>query len=278
LDEGDVLRAIGTIARQGDPDRYLATLFSPNAARPQLLALIAFNVELARIGEQVSEPELGEIRLQWWREALHKEAGRVTGNPVADAMARAFDRDRHLGAPIARLIDARSFDIAVKIMPDWSALEAYLHDTAGAMFAAAAAMLGAQNERIEPVAKAAGLAYGLTGLMRALPVHAAHRRVDLPADMLHRHGASPEQILAREPSAGLKDLLAELRFQARAALASALRHLRALDPNARTAFLPLALVEPYLRALERGQQHALRQVAGINPLYRLWRLATWRAA
>jgi phytoene synthase len=70
-------------------------------------------------------------------------------------------------------------------------------------------------------------------------------------------------------------VLAELRETARVALKSAPTHVAALPPPARMAFRPLALVEPYLSALQRAVD-PLRQVAEINPLYRLWRLATWR--
>jgi phytoene synthase len=108
--------------------------------------------------------------------------------------------------------------------------------------------------------------------MRALPVHAARGRVDLPADMLRRHGTSPEQILAGEASKGLSDVLAELRETARLALGSARAHVAGLPAAARVAFRALALVEPYLSALQRTDP--LRQVADINPLYKLWRLAT----
>ena len=48
----------------------------------------------------------------------------------------------------------------------------------------------------------------------------------------------------------------------------------ALPREARKAFLPLALVDPYLTALQKVDP--LRQVAEINPLYRLWRLSTCR--
>jgi phytoene synthase len=277
------LGAISRIAKHGDPDRYLAALFAPSPARAQLLALIAFNVELARVGELVSEPELGEIRLQWWREALDRAAdseatrGEATGNPVADAVGILVQSHPHLRATLERLIDARSFDVAVKLMPDWPALERYLNDTAGAMFAASADILGPPGQGLEAAANAGGTAYGLTGLMRALPVHAAAGRVDLPADALARHGTSPQQVLAGEMTEGLVALLAELRGIVRDKFTEALRHVRHLGPEGRIAFLPLCLVEPYLSALARKDHAALRQVAGINPLYRLWRMTTWRA-
>jgi 15-cis-phytoene synthase len=280
LQAGERDAAVRTIARDGDPDRYASALFASGACRERLFALYAFNVELARIGEQVSEPQLGEIRLQWWRDALDRAcAGETTGHPVADALGLAVRECDLSRQSLADLIDARSFDVSVKIMPDTAALDDYLGDTAGALFKLAAEVGMAEGRAAEPRAleravRAAGIAYGLTGLMRALPVHVRRGRADIPADGLLRHGTSPAQLLAGEGGEGLTELLAELRERARGALKSARQHLAELPPAPRLAFLPLALVEPYLSALQRVDP--LRQVAEINPLYRLWRLATWR--
>jgi phytoene synthase len=274
-ERGDTVRHI---ARSGDPDRTLAALFSPREARADLFALYAFNVELARIAELVSEPELGAIRLQWWREALERAAkGEATGHPVADALGATLARRKLSPARVEALIDARGFDVATKIMPDWNALEAYLGDTAGALFALGAESLGARGPSLEPASSQAGLAYGLTGLMRALPVHAASGRVYLPADALMRHGTSPERVLAGTTSEGLLVVLAELRRKASDALGEARRHVARLDPSAQTSFLPLCLVDPYLAALAKSGRDPMREIADINPLYRLWRMATWRS-
>jgi phytoene synthase len=275
LDEREQQAAVRKIARDGDPDRYASALFAPRRSREHLFALYAFNAELAGIGERVGEPQLGEIRLQWWRDALDRAAaGEITGHPVADAIGRTVRRCALSRATLAGLIDARSFDVSVKLMPDWPALEAYLHDTAGAMFAAAATMLGARSEVIEPAAKAAGIAYGLTGLMRAMPVHAARGRVHLPSDALLCHGTSPARLLAGEISEGLTELLGEMRSKAKGALHEGLRQIATLPHATRAAFLPLALVDPYLAALQKHDP--LREVTEINPLYRLWRLVTYR--
>jgi 15-cis-phytoene synthase len=272
-ERGDTVRRI---ARDGDPDRALAALFVPRESRADLLALIAFNVELARIAEQVSEPELGAIRLQWWREAVQRAgADQTSGHPVADALGAALRRSKLSRERIGAMIDARAFDLDAKIMPDAESLETYLHETAGSLFALSGECLGASGPSLDRAATQAGLAYGLTGLMRALPVHAARSRVDLPADALRRRGTTPEAVLAGKVSEGLLAVLSELRDHARAALGEARRYVATLDPQARAAFLPLGLVEPYLGALaSRGDP--LHEIAAINPLYRLWRLAGWR--
>jgi len=280
LEAGERDAAVRIIARDGDLDRYTSALFAPSACREHLFALYAFNVELARIGEQVSEPQLGEIRLQWWRDALDRAcAGDITGHPVVDALGLAV-RDCELSRQsLVDLIDARAFDVSVKIMPDTAALDDYLGKTAGVLFklASEVGMAGGRAgdaRALGEAVRAAGIAYGLTGLMRALPVHLSRGLVDIPEDGLLRHGTSPAQLLAGEASEGLTELLADLRETARAALKSASQHLAELPPAARPAFLPLALVDPYLSALQKVDP--LRQVAEINPLTRFWRLGTWR--
>jgi len=274
LHEAERRDTVRRIARAGDPDRTLASLFAPRDARDDLVALYAFNVELARIAEHVSEPDLGAIRLQWWREAIDRAGeGTTTGHPVADAFGAAIRRHRLSGERIAALIDARIFDITTKTMTDWPALESYLHDTAGTVFMLAAQSLGATSHALQPISSAAGMAYGLAGLMRAIPVHAVQGRVYLPADALKRRGTSPERVRARKADDGLLALLAELRAEAREALDKAQQDIALLDERSRVAFLPLRLVDPYLAALEKKGRDPLRKVADINPLYRLWRLA-----
>jgi phytoene synthase len=274
LHEAERRDTVRRIAREGDPDRALANLFAPRDARDDLFALYAFNVELARIAEQVSEPDLGAIRLQWWREAIERAGkGEAIGHPVADAFGGAIERRALPREHIADLIDAREFDVRIKIVPDWPALESYLHDTAGTVFLLAAQILGERDRALDSATSVAGIAYGLTGLMRALPVHAPQGRVYLPADALKRHGTSPERVLARKADEGLFDLLAELRGKAHEALGDAKREIAQLGKRSQRAFLPLRLVDPYLAALEKRTRDPFREIADINPLYRLWRLA-----
>ena len=271
------------IARAADPDRTLAALFAPRAARDDLFALFAFNAELARIADQVTEPGLGAIRLQWWRDAIESAArGEATGQPVADAFGQARARRGLSRERIGALIDARSFDIGETVMPDARTLDAYLFDTTGGLFALAAEIVGAEGENRDLVAEAAGRAYGLMRVMRSLPVLAAKGRTYLAEDALLRHGTSPQAIFAGETSLGLEALLAEMRERARESLRVAEFRLfgegmtgTGVNEAGRTTFLPLSLVEPYLTALAK-LRNPLREIVRINPLRRLWRLARSR--
>jgi len=271
--------SVRRIARTADPDRAIAALFTPAQARDDLFALFAFNGELARIADQVSEPGLGAIRLQWWRDAIERaEKGETSGHPVADAFGDVLARRSLSRGRIAGLIDARTFDVSETVMPDSRTLDAYLFDTTGGLFALAAEIVGAEGEKRDVIAEAAGRAYGLVRVMRSLPLLGAKGRTYLPSDALGRHDTTAEDIFAGQTTPGLEALLGEMRAQARQALKDAQFDLfgagmqgTGLDEAGRTAFLPLSLVEPYLNALAKVKD-PLRDLARLNPVYRLWRL------
>src|SRR5947209_15299486 len=112
--DADRLSPVAALVRRHDRDRYQTVLFAPAARREALFALYAFNYEIARVRESVTQPMLGQIRLQWWREniAAACEVGVVRHHPVAEALTAAI-RDLRLSRDhFARLIDARESDLA----------------------------------------------------------------------------------------------------------------------------------------------------------------------
>ena len=132
------------LVREADRDRYLATLFAPAAQRDALYALYAFNVEIARVRDLAREPMPGEIRLQWWREALAGErAGEAAAHPVAAALRETLARHGFVATPLLELIDAHSFDLYDEPMPSVADLELYAIRTQSPLFAMAAGILEA---------------------------------------------------------------------------------------------------------------------------------------
>ena len=266
------------LVKAGDPDRYFATLFAPAAFRPHLFALYAFSLTSARTREAVSNPMAGEIRLQWWRDALQGEArGDVKANPVAAALDDAIVKRKLGRQPFVDLIDARVFDLYDDPMPRVNDLEGYCGETASALFRLAALVL---SDGTEPGGAAAaghaGVAYGITGLLRALPWHARGGQVYLPADILKSYGVTREDVVTGRGGPGLVRACADLRALARRHLAAYEGARGTIAPAARAAFLPVALVEPYLAAMERPGYDPLNTLIEIPRWRRLWRL--WRAS
>ncbi len=263
---------IRNLVRSADQDRYWSGLLMPSPARDHLFALYAFNIELARIGEQVREAQLGEIRLEWWREALTASPESRTGNPVADALVDAIAACDLPLAPLTGLIDARSLDIHREPVTSIEALEAYISATAGALFRLGSWIAGRQNETVIPASHEAAMAYGLTGLMRALPYHAARGQLYLPADFLGAFGVDGASVLAGEESEGLRTALGVLRERARAHLQAFRLMAKALPKSVLPVFLPLAIVPAYLRQLGDPGHHPLAEIAELNPLGRFARI------
>src|SRR5215213_5386650 len=264
--------------RDGDPDRYFATLYAPADKRPHLFALYAFSREVARIRETVSEALPGEIRLQWWRDTLQGEArGDVRANPVAAALDEAIVRFRLPRQALVDLVDARTLDLYDDPMPTLADFEGYAGETSSSVIRLSSLIL---DEGGDPgaadAAGHAGVAYALARLLRALPWHARRGQVFLPMQVFERHAVTREDIVAGRAGPGFAAALAELRAIARDHLRRA-RALRATVPPAIVpAFLPVALVEPYLRRMETREYDPFRTVVDLPQWKRQWLL--WRAA
>lgn len=233
------LSAVGQLAREGDEDRFRAALFAPEAARAGMFAVIALNVELAKIAVTVSEPLLGEIRLQWWVEALDDlfEHGVRRNHEILAALPAT------LSPGIARaLIDARRFDIHDAPMADRAALDAYLSATGGGVSRLMAEAAGATGEALE-IAGGVGWSEATGRLIEALPrlyhegVSAIPVEGDLDLNAL-AEGRTPDNL-----AAALRPLATDALHRL-----DALRRRRTLLPaDARAACLSAHVFEGTLR-------------------------------
>lgn len=259
-----------------DRDRWLQSLFAPAEKRKHLHALYAFSLEVARVREMVREPMPGEIRLQWWIDVLQGEArGSVAGHPVAAALDDTIARFRLPRRPLVDLVEARRFDLYDDAMPGLGDLEGYAGETASVLIQAAAMLLSdGEDPRSADAAGHAGVAYALTGLLRALPIHARRNQVYLPADVLRRHGATPDDIRAGSDTPQIRATLAEMREHVRHHHARALVALPSVDKRARPAFVGLGLVPAYLRSLEKAAPFGRpADIAGWRKPIALWSFA-----
>ncbi|MGD9923923.1 MAG: phytoene/squalene synthase family protein [Pseudorhodoplanes sp.] len=147
------------LVRETDKDRYLATLFAPAARRPDLFALYAFDLETASVAHRVRDPVAGEVRLQWWHDAISSEQEGPIGHPVADAVTRLL-RDHGIANSVAlELIDARRRGLYPDKCVGEAEFELSASETSGAIFGVAAHVLaGPPGEPTRLAAHHAGVA------------------------------------------------------------------------------------------------------------------------
>ena len=267
------------LVRSHDFVRYASTLFVSPDRRRALLALYAFNVEIWRVRDQVSQPLPGEIRLQWWTDMLAGEGqGGAEGNPVAAELRRAI-ADFHLPVdPLSRLIDEHQFDLYNDPMPTLAALEGYVTETASALFALAARIAGSAFIEVEHLARHAGLAQGLTDVIATLPRDASRRQLFVPLQLLESHGCGIEEVFSGRQTPRLRAALLQLIGEARKHLDTSFALLADLPAQVRPIFLPLSLVGRELDRMLRGDADPFvpHVRSRLSILWTLWRASRSR--
>jgi phytoene synthase len=267
------------LVRAADKDRFLASLFASAEHRDALLALYAFNLEIARVREVAHEAVAGEIRLQWWSDVLGGAGrGEVAAHPVAAALLATVGRYQLPPERLERLIEARRFDLYDEPMGTLADLEVYADGASTSLIALAAQILAGGEERdIRMLSHHAGLAHAFVGLLAAFPIHAARGQIFVPLEILARHGATREQVLGGQATPQLHEALAELRLHARHHLRAAQQLLAAAPPTVMPALLPVALAGPTLARMERRGYNPFTpiEIAAWRRQLILWRAARW---
>ena len=190
------LQAVADIVARGDPDRFDACMAAPVAARAVLFPIYAFNVEVSRATWAISEPMIGEMRLQWLKDALGDIANGKAArrHEVIAPLANVLDGE---GARILdRLVQARWRDLHPMPFGDTGQFREYLDATGGGLMWVAARALGGDDEACF---RTLGRVSGLANFLLAVP--RLETRVGSP---LPGGGSETVQMLA-------KDALAELR-------------------------------------------------------------------
>ena len=228
-----------------DPDRCRAAVFAGKAGRERLLLLYAFHYELAKVPELVSEPMIGQIRYQWWREAI---AEIYEGKPVRNheittplaGMMQAYDVPRIW---LDRLIDGRERDLDPRPFANIAEAKDYCRGTSGLLMQIAAKLLG--TEPGEAVVSA-GEAWGLTGLARA-------------------YGYYKDGMLS---GVAYEDICEA----AEASYAVAAQRLKALPSRAFPAVVYAALIPKYITRLTHPSHDPATKLVSYGPLAKQLRL------
>ena len=169
-----------------DPDRYFTALVAPREQRNSLFALFAFNLEIAKICETVSEPMLGRIRLQWWREALE---GIYNGTPENHEIITALGPviNEHALSPelFEAMIDAREFDLEKRNPKNIDEFLSYAGETSGILLKIVATLSNADQE----TAYKLGVIWAIIGLMKSISFHQTQGRSYLPSVPVNKLGS-----------------------------------------------------------------------------------------
>jgi phytoene synthase len=252
--EPDRLTPVAALVRHHDRDRFQTVLFAPAARREALFALYAFNYEIARVRESVTQPMLGQIRLQWWREniAAAFEGGGTRQHPVVECITATIREFGLTRDHFDRLVDARETDLADEAPASLAALEEYAEASSARLLYLALEVLGVRNSAANDAARHIGIAYALAGLLRLLPFRT---RPVIPAGMSMQTGVG------------------ELSAVASQHLDAARIHRKTIPRPAIPALLPAVIAQRFLARLRRAGYNAFDPALLDPDLLQSWRLA-----
>lgn len=260
-----------TLVRTHDPDRFLISLFYPPEVRAQLCALYAFNYEIAKTREVVTDTHIGLIRLQWWRDALASfyEKNEVLKHDVVTGLSQAIWRHNLPRELFDHLIYAREFDLEDRQPGSLEGLCNYADYTHTPLLRLSVMIAGENPDHpaVQPVA----MAYALAGILRAIPFHMQQGRCYLPEDLMRQAGINFGTLQIGKGKESLSPVVKSIRRKAEDLLRQADR-----TGEGRMIRLHRVMAAQHLKKIKRLKDDCHDPRMAIPPLLR--GVALWLAA
>lgn len=279
-------RLLGTFLaslRANEPDRLLAAMLAPAKVRADLLTIAAFGAELGQVPQLVTDPWHGELRVQWWRDAISGNDGdSAAGHPIVAELRSTIARSPAVRSHLHDVIDVISDIISEPLAQDARTLQSRISSFEGGLICAALAVSGEdQVPDAKAAARVAGLAYGLARRLERIAAQRASPSTLTSATALASAGLALQDLALRpippEIYARLRGNLDQLSEQALMSGVGGRLFIARLAPQAIHAFLPLVMAEPYLAIHKRLKDPtASSRAIATLPLRRFWRL--WLAS
>ena len=150
--------------KKDEPEKYFVSLFAPKTVQGSLWSIFAFNSELSRIKNSVTEPMIGRIRLQWWRESLEKlEENNGGGHYILEALQTLLAQKVIELSELMSLLDAREIEFDETPNRSMKEILKYTESTDGLLTELSAKITSCHSDDIN-WAKKIGTSWGLIGI------------------------------------------------------------------------------------------------------------------
>jgi 15-cis-phytoene synthase len=259
---------------------YYSFLFLPPERRRAITALYAFCREVDDAVDEASDPQRAAVKLAWWRAEIANLFAGKPQHPVSRALAPFIEKYSISQERLSEIIDGMEMDLTQTRYLDWPGLERYCHRVAGVVGILAAGIFGYQDARTLEYARALGIAFQLTNIIRDVGEDARKNRIYLPMDDLKAHDVPAADILQASESDAFRALMRFEAQRAREHYAAAMRALPAADRRSqRPGLIMAAIYRALLDEIERDGFRVLTRRTSLTPLRKLfiaWK--TWLRA
>lgn len=258
---------LGALVAGRDESLFLSAAMAPAQFRDDLMVLYAFKTEITRVPFMVSEPMLGEIRLQWWREVLDQaySGGPVRAYEVSTPLAALIAQHGLKRAPFETFLEALGPFLGDEPAPDLETLADQVAGIEQPILELAGAIAGTEID-----AAPAAQMIGLTHLAMSLPRHAAQGRNVLPLDLLRETEADPHALFRGDYDARMAKAFGLLLHAAE----TRRQNLPRIEKSARGALLPAALAATHLKEMASKDFNPFAHAPTAPRFKQQW--AAWR--
>ncbi|KAG5455236.1 NADH dehydrogenase (ubiquinone) complex I, assembly factor 6 [Clonorchis sinensis] len=187
------------LVRENDRENYFCTLLLPTSRQKFVMALRAFNIELAQIRDRINNADQAKFRFQFWRDAVNSlfepNLGH-RGTPIERELSESTVGLKLSKYHFTQLIDARQRHFNECAFDSLRAAQTYAEETNAPIHYLICEAYGLRSLAVDHALNHLGRAQGLVTLIRgAVPL--AHRRrvILLPLDLLNQHHLSQELAL-----------------------------------------------------------------------------------
>ncbi len=250
---------------------YYSVLFLSAEKRRALTALFAFYREIEESAKECSDPALGQIKLNWWRQELATAVGGRAQHPVTQAllpMAFQFALPQEL---LLQLIDGVESGLLINRHADFRSLQGYCYRTSGLAEQLAARILSFHDPDTLNSSKELGLAFGLTHVILNVRDDGLRNRILLPQDELERFGVTAADILNLHETENFKKLIEFAIDKAESCYNRATSGFPAAERKALRARITLAVIyRSLLREIRKDGCRILRRRVDLTPVRKLW--------
>ena len=262
-------------AKKFDYDRWLISLFAPMPSRSRIHALLAFNGEISKVRETVTEVLLGDIRFQWWRDALNNmEDEKYLNHPILRSLKIIISEHDLDTSLFEDIINARSKDLDPCPFVANTELLEYARGTGGLLSGLTYRVMGNREEAGYKAAQQVGRAFALTGIIRAIPYHASQDLLLIPQEILKNHDLFPENIFREENRLAFYDVVKDLVALAEKEQLEAVRVVQQRPKSEKPSYSLLALNNLYLSRIRNSGFDPAHRRLDIGPVRKIIALLT----